>query len=831
MTNPFSSYAFPSATGLANRKMPYRLLDTINVKDFGAVGDGVTDDWAAIMDALNWNSILVTAAQKAYSGTVRITALSWNAGAATATTGIPHGLTTGDEIIHFFTFSTNADWTGDFVVTVIDSTTFTYPLPTNPGPASADIGCFTAKILSATWSGDVVTVNFGAPHRLISGLSVNMFGFSFGDLTGKVITVTGPRQLTFPLTGSGAVTLHPFSWLAPPAKLTVVNWPGFPPTFPYAIYGMFMGEYYPPCLAGSYFHSGADVTGNVITFNSPFHWNEIEAGDNIRLVTALTGKVFFPAGTYYVSKQIQLPMVGSSGVFYGTGNSIIRGSFPDFIFSINQKAAGAGPVRFDNLTFINDDINGGGMRFVNNSGFFSGCKFTAGHICLTLASTDTRNSAAFDVVVTGCMFFATPGSTGSCGLAATANNGEYNGNYFEGLYSGIRCQNFCQNIDGSKFVNCGTGIAFGYDPEGIRSFMSSFSTRGNYFQNCGAAIDGYNYGSSRAEGNYIVGGANSVYGFFGQNFASSLLRGLHVTGQFSNTAVFPAPTLRYDSSLLIFRSVGGENSGSGTVWTMPISQSSVYMDNCNSPFIITYDRLNGRRITSATYDSGTGVATITTDSDHHFENHSQNISVTNVLVGGSANNSYNGIYEPITRSGNTFSYHVNFAPGTATANTGAMCGALRIGTGGPIKTMSWNTGTVTVETWAPHGIADYGTATIIAQVGGNTSNGYNGTFGVRVTDLTHFTYSVVSDPGTVDPLSLTTSMPSFQHSPSTYYLNTFDTRGTTFDSREGHSRINISDGQKYTGGFASIGDSIKGGGSPGQHMSVVWTKNGFIRRG
>lgn len=55
MTTQFTSFAFQaSGTGVNTAKtLPDRLIDIINVKDFGALGDGVTDDWAAIMAAYN----------------------------------------------------------------------------------------------------------------------------------------------------------------------------------------------------------------------------------------------------------------------------------------------------------------------------------------------------------------------------------------------------------------------------------------------------------------------------------------------------------------------------------------------------------------------------------------------------------------------------------------------------------------------------------------------------------------------------------------------------------------------------------------------------------
>src|SRR5437660_1399296 len=53
---PFSDFGFRAAGASALRTMPDRLAELKNVRDFGATGNGSTDDTAAIQATVNWTA-------------------------------------------------------------------------------------------------------------------------------------------------------------------------------------------------------------------------------------------------------------------------------------------------------------------------------------------------------------------------------------------------------------------------------------------------------------------------------------------------------------------------------------------------------------------------------------------------------------------------------------------------------------------------------------------------------------------------------------------------------------------------------------------------------
>ena len=62
----------PAGTGATQRTVQAKLRDVVSVKDFGAVGDGVTDDTAAIQNAINFSASINGCYVKIPSGTYKI---------------------------------------------------------------------------------------------------------------------------------------------------------------------------------------------------------------------------------------------------------------------------------------------------------------------------------------------------------------------------------------------------------------------------------------------------------------------------------------------------------------------------------------------------------------------------------------------------------------------------------------------------------------------------------------------------------------------------------------------------------------------------------------
>jgi len=72
-----------------------------------------------------------------------LTSITWSGGVATATTGSPHGMTTGDQFLTTIAGANQAGYNGTFLGTITGASTFTYQLATEPSGTSPATGTIT----------------------------------------------------------------------------------------------------------------------------------------------------------------------------------------------------------------------------------------------------------------------------------------------------------------------------------------------------------------------------------------------------------------------------------------------------------------------------------------------------------------------------------------------------------------------------------------------------------------------------------------------------------------------------------------------------------------
>ena len=842
----FSSFTFPITGGAEERTLPDRLDDFVNVAEFGAVGDGSTDNYAVLMNALHRKSITITPTQNVYTGAIRLASATWNgiAGSAsdvstiTAITVIPHGLTSGDVVRIINNFSsggvdaaenTSRVYNGNYTITVLNSTTFTYPMTGDP-LVCGYLGCVRPKVSSVIWSGGAVTITFGCPHRLPSGISVTVSGCGAVDGARTIASTPTNKTLTITLADPGAVTPTASAYVSQLPVITVVSVP--PLLLSSSTRAAYrIAEFYPTTSAGHFDHQVSGSTATTLSFvasSGRLFQHDITAGQPIRLARNDIGTLFFPSGTYNISETLKVqPGIGCT--LRGAGRSTIYGDFPDFLIQTVGRSAASGFFNIERMRFVNDDPAGKGARMVCVGQTVIDCVFEA-NTGLTFSLVDYKNSIAFSTRVHNCIF--TPGlnQSGSTGFIATQNDGSVMGCYFKDLDYGITLSQFGQNVSGNKFVNCLNGMVSGRDPINGQGILNISSICGNHTKNCGAGL--YFQGATGKgciDGNFFEGGVNADYGFKSTNQGAvrfGQFSGNVASGNFATRAISVSTDQTWKTSSI--RSCMATNSG-GTAWTLPTTNVSATVENCNTAQVFTYSGLRGRSVASAMWSGGT--VTVTTDSTHSFAN--SGFEVSGVAIGGSTANGYNGIFPVILQTGGTSiaTYAVAASLAAADANTGSIVSvSLAREYSRGIKTITWLGGIASVEVLGPHYLMNGSTVTISSVwVGGNSSNSFNGTFTPTVTGASTFTYTTTDPGGTANSgqLSATTDVDRS----SKAHARTDHGIGSGWrDSKDSRSFFDISDGQHKLGGTANIGDTVKGGGS--QRILVGWKgETGWVRVG
>lgn len=828
MTTPLTMYAFPTAPGLTDRTLPDRLAEIINVKDWGATGLGVADDWNAIMTAFNWNASYVVTTQPVYSGALRIASFSQAGSTVTVVTTKPHGWGTPSataliKIANVDNTGAQAGLNGNWTATVVNTTSATFTLASGILPLGY-FGYILPQITAVTWSANVVTIDYGAPHQFPIGtpLSMVVAGLSAGTGT-RTCTATTTTQLTFPLTGSGTITGAAGATIVPPTVVTVASVPS----------GIildgnsFLGGYFPDCEAQSYFHVVSAKTSNTVTFGTAPFQADIPSGSTLRVGRGPRGVIFFPKGTYRITQAIPIWDPNIQFVVQGVGAaSIIRGNFADWLMRNNiLKVALGGPQVVQKMHFINDHASGNGVEIEIVGGSVIDCIFEINGTALSTTGMDYIGAVSFSVVVKGNIFLSNGSPANAVGIDLACNNAACFSNYFKGLNNGIRSNLLGQTIRGSKFIDCAeAGIQTGGTPVNTTGTNANLGIYGVRTENCGIGIWTTAFSPGRLEGVSIVGGAAASYGLRmpSGSVITSCIEGVDITGLFSNYGVsydFAGGPSAGDqnSSNQTFTNIRSVNSGGLGNWRLPTIPQSFQVADCNVAQVNTFAQLTGYRMTSLSYNAGTGLVTVVTPVAHGFSS-GLRAEISGVTVGGSLLNNYNGQHLVTVVTTTSFTFSTASDPGTADANTGGVT-LFKAIAGYSINGISWAAGVVTLSVFGSADFQFYSGMSI--EVTFMTPAGWNGIFVALSASGSTLTYALAVDPGSHGIFSGTPRVyvaSNFTESALQRLRNVWETQS-----------YNISDGQKAGTGTANVGDLIQGGGS--QRIMATWTANGFIRGG
>ena len=574
----FSAYEFrvtgaPGTSANELRTLPERLDDVKNVRDFGATGDGVTDDWAAIQSATEWNSVALLCATNSPG-------IPFDAVRATLTVAFSAGVVTGLTIAnggnnyepgrtYNVAFQKAIGSSGPSAAAVATVTANGSGVISSVSLTNGGAGYTVAPDARVEYPGHTVTLTFTSMIDLIS-LGYNYWAIDADHQ--NIIIELGPNLIV-----SGTVNI--------PAKTVMLR---------------------------AHEDSEHILADNTAVVRPP----GITGGvTRIKFGKPSAGTIFFPPGTYKVGSPIDLGRKNFNVCGVGRGSKII-GNFDNYIFHTGtasllgrytSSGLAYGPLTLENLLVENTHPTGGAIRW---STVFGGLKnvdvianrgvscytqdFSAPAGVFAYPGEGAAPRGGFDGVIENCTFTCASGQrTGSFGLAYSGDKTVKNCSFYD-LETGMMT---CGGqggigVKGCRFELCTTGYLGNAMPEGPGYSIALVGILGCSFLNCGTAIDNLVQGSGYCCGVVIhadpggaPGGIDAAYGIkIMGSVQRSLYGGVLITGTYSVAGV----SVQIDS-FRADRALAGIVSSS---WTTTMSGSSYSLfAECNKAPVGTFANL------------------------------------------------------------------------------------------------------------------------------------------------------------------------------------------------------------------------------------------------
>ena len=534
--NPFTAFPF-SASGAnqVDRTLPARLQDIHDIRDFGAVGDGSTDDWAAIMACYNWERITILTTSSnlvaSFTGVISSATFTGTISGNTLTTSGPTGTIAIGQTINGAGVTSCRITSGSGTSWVVNGS------PQTVGPVAMATNC----VLTAT----------GGTSNLIAA---NDWLLNNGGTDASPSTLNSGTQISSSV-GGGIFVLNSAQNFTSQAMMTVsatLNLASSLPNVP----GLNAFD------ANNATVGGDGLTANTLTF-FPYPTNQVKlqfvgglvsSNDAMSFDNNGKGTIYFPPGNYFISKPIDFTAGKPSVIFTGDlGISTITGGFNDFIFK--QLLSNSEIVEISGLNVVNTHATGGGIRLGGCTvGIIRDCTVTANR-GLNDYNDDVNHgqgySGSLEITMENCDI--NPGShvSGSYGIARQGD-GPITNCRFINCASGFQCSGGegAQVLLGCYFETCGTAITLNLGPDGGTNVASAVVAAGCWIKNCSIGIN-VNASTSicsllgiRIEGTngQAPGGGNPQYGIINGQITSgflsqSLIAGVTVVGNFAQAGI------------------------------------------------------------------------------------------------------------------------------------------------------------------------------------------------------------------------------------------------------------------------------------------------------